>query len=129
MPRTVVRYTSQLEAADAFARMTDWKRHRVPLTTITVTPRGFTARTAIGPVGFDDPMEVTRWEPPHRVDLQKRGRVVRGSATITVEPDGSGSVVTWDEDVSVIGVPRFVDPIVSRLLRLMVSTVLRRLLA
>jgi len=114
---------------DAFARVTDWERHRVPLTRITRTPEGFTARTAIGPLGFDDPMHVTTWDPPHRVDLQKQGRVVRGSATITVEPDGTGSAVTWDEDVSVIGVPRLLDPIVRRLLGLMVSTVLRRLLA
>ncbi|WP_286928943.1 MULTISPECIES: SRPBCC family protein [Aeromicrobium] len=129
MPRTVVRYTSHLDAVDAFARVTDWERHRVPLTTITITPEGFTARTAVGPVGFDDPMHVTRWEPPHRADLQKQGRVVRGSASITVEPSGSGSVVTWDEDVTVIGVPRLLDPVVRQLLRLMVSTVLRRLMS
>ncbi|MET1132607.1 MAG: SRPBCC family protein [Aeromicrobium sp.] len=129
MARTLVRYTSHRDVADAFARVTDWERHRVPFTTITTTPEGFTARTAIGPCGFDDPMHVTTWDPPHRVDLQKHGRVIRGSATLTVEADGSGSAVTWDEDVSVIGVPRFLDPVVRRLLRLMVSTVLRRLLA
>lgn len=129
MARTRVRYTSHHSAPDAFARVTDWERHRVPFTEVTVTPIGFTARTAVGPLGFDDPMEVTRWDPPHRVELHKLGRIVRGSATITVEPHDAGSVVTWDEDVSVIGVPRLFDPVVGRLLGLMVSRVLRGLLA
>nr|WP_283251624.1 SRPBCC family protein [Aeromicrobium duanguangcaii] len=125
---TRVRRRSQLAAPAAFARVTDWERHRVPLTTITATSDGFTARTGVGPVGFDDPMEITHWDPPRRVHLVKRGRVIRGSATITVDPEGSGSVVTWDEEVSVIGVPGFLDPVVRRLLGLMVSSVLRRLL-
>lgn len=128
MARSLVRRPSVLSVSDAFTRVTDWERHRVPFTRITTTPAGFTARTAIGPLGFDDPMDVTRWEPPHRVDLEKRGRIIRGSATITVAPQGSGSTVTWDEDVSVMGVPRFLDPVTRRLLTLMVSTVLRRLL-
>lgn len=129
MARSVVRYTSHHDVDAAFARVTDWERHRVPLTTITTRPDGFTARTAIGPVGFDDPMDVTAWDPPHRVALVKRGRIIKGYATITVEPHGTGSAVTWDEHVSVIGVPRLLDPVTRRLLRLMISTVLRRLLA
>lgn len=124
-----VTHTTVLPVAEAFGRVTDWSRHRVPLTRIIVTPVGFTARTGIGPVGFDDPMEVTLWDPPRRVVLHKLGRVVRGDATITVGPSGSGSVVTWDEDVSVIGVPRLFDPILRRALAAMISLVLRRLLS
>lgn len=123
-----VTHTTVLPVTEAFERVTDWSRHRVPLTRITVTPVGFTARTGIGSVGFDDPMEVTLWDPPRRVVLHKLGRVVRGDATITVRPSGSGSVVTWDEDVSVIGVPRLFDPILRRALAAMISLVLRRLL-
>lgn len=128
MATSRVRYVTALSATDAFERVTDWRRHRVPLTRITVTPNGFTARTAIGPVGFDDPMEVTLWDPPRRVVLHKLGRVVRGDATITVEPQGPGSVVTWSEDVTVVGVPRWADPVLRRALRAMIRLVLRRVL-
>lgn len=117
-----------LGEAEAFGRVTDWSRHRVPLTRITVTPLGFTARTGIGPLGFDDPMEVTLWDPPRRVVLHKLGRIVRGEATITVGPSAAGSLITWDEDVSVIGVPKLFDPILRRALGAMISLVLRRLL-
>jgi len=108
--------------------VTDWRRHRVPLTRITVTDVGFTARTAVGPLGFDDPMEVTLWDPPRRVVLRKLGRVITGEATIEVVAEGTGSVVTWDEDVRVIGVPRLADPVLRVALRGMISLVLRRLL-
>src|SRR5690606_6635576 len=102
MARSRVTYETVLSQSDAFERVTDWRRHRVPLTRITVTPNGFTARTGLGPLGFDDPMEVTLWDPPRRAVLHKLGRIVRGEATITVAPTAAGSVVTWDEDVSVI---------------------------
>lgn len=128
MASSRVRYVTALSPADAFARVTDWRRHRVPLTRITVTPRGFTARTGVGPLGFDDPMEVTLWDPPRRVVLHKLGRVVRGDATITVEPQGPGSAVTWSEEVTVIGVPRWADPVVRPALTAMIRLVLRRLL-
>lgn len=81
--------------------MTDWERHaaQVPLTVITV-PTGlptrvgtvFVARTGVGPLAFDDPMEVVRWSPPAgsragMCRLEKRGRVVRGRASIDVYPN------------------------------------------
>jgi carbon monoxide dehydrogenase subunit G len=49
------------------------------------------ARTAAGPVGFDDPMEITAWDRPHRVQVHHLGRVVRGDGAFEVEalPDGS----------------------------------------
>ena len=128
MASSRVRYVTALSPADAFERVTDWSRHRVPLTRITVTPHGFTARTTVGPFGFDDPMEVTLWDPPRRVVLHKLGRVVRGDATITVEAQGPGSAVTWAEDVTVIGVPRWADPVLRRALTGMIRLVLRRLL-
>jgi len=123
-----VRYVTPLSRDAAFDAVTDWRRHRVPLTRITVTDVGFTARTAVGPLGFDDPMEVTLWDPPRRVVLRKLGRVITGEATIEVVAEGTGSVVTWDEDVRVIGVPRLADPVLRVALRGMISLVLRRLL-
>lgn len=129
MATTHVRYQTTLPAAEAFRVVTDWPRHRVPFTRISVTENGFTARTGLGALGFDDPMEITSWDPPHRVELRKLGRIIRGEATIEVEATSSGSVVTWTEDARVIGVPRWCDRIVARLLSSMISLVLRRLFA
>ena len=49
-----------LSQQEAFSRLTDWQRHGdvVPLTSVRLTDTGFVARTGLGPVGFDDPMEV-----------------------------------------------------------------------
>ena len=64
---------SDLSPEQAWARLTDWPEHGrwVPLTDISVEPEGpsdvgtvFTARTHVGRVGFDDPMEIVSWSPP-----------------------------------------------------------------
>jgi hypothetical protein len=88
-----------LTAAEAFARVTDWSRHGafVPLTSIRLTDTGFVAHTGVGPLGFDDPMDVVEWDPPRFCRLEKRGRVVRGWAEITVDPLDLGSRITWRE--------------------------------
>lgn len=99
-----------LSAEEAFARLTDWARHgdHVPLTSITPGDGGFVARTGIGPLGFDDPMEVVAWDPPRHCRLEKRGRVVRGWAEIAVESLGPQSCrVRWHEVAHVTGVPGF----------------------
>jgi hypothetical protein len=44
-------------------------------------------------------MEVTRWEPPRRVDVRHLGRVVRGTGTFTVDPAPGGAWFTWTEDL------------------------------
>ena len=106
-----------LSAPEAWERVTDWERHSglVPFTTVTrlagpVTGvgSGFNGRTSIGPVGFDDPMEVTYWQPPEGdrpgvCRIVKRGRVVVGWAVLTVTPhaSGRGSTVSWREEADV----------------------------
>ncbi|MFI6858284.1 SRPBCC family protein [Streptomyces sp. NPDC050421] len=116
-----------LPAAESWRRVTDWERHaaHVPLTTIAV-PTGlptrigtvFVARTGIGPLAFDDPMEVVRWSPPAgsragMCQLEKRGRVVRGRASIDVYPTRTGSHVVWVEELSVRLLPRWGDPLIT----------------
>ncbi len=100
----VVSHT-RLSAQAAWAQLTDWPRHGnfIPLTEVRVTAKAaggvgtvFVARTSIGPLGFDDPMEVTYWRPPSAQQegvcrIVKLGRVVTGWAVLTVTPDGSGS--------------------------------------
>jgi hypothetical protein len=106
----VVRATP-LAADEAWRRVTDWERHGefVPLTRMRVdhdpsTGRvTFVARTAVGPVGFDDVMAVTYSRPPSDTEpgivrIVKQGKVVLGWAVLTVTPRGSGSEVRWHEE-------------------------------
>ena len=108
----------------AWSRLTDWPRHAevVPLTRVTVvtpppTREGtvFVARTGVGSLAFDDPMEVAVWQPPRdggpgMFRLVKRGTFVTGWAEIEVRPvDGTGSRVVWREELMVRWLPRFLD--------------------
>jgi hypothetical protein len=145
-----VERTVHSSAAAVWGRLTDWPAHggRVPLTRIvgvsspaTGVGARFTARTGVGAVGFDDPMEVVGWSPPGagrpvgRCRLVKRGRVVRGWAEIEVygpeadTGDGAGPVrVVWREEIGVRGVPRVLDPLVARAARPVFTRVLDGLL-
>ncbi|WAX77223.1 SRPBCC family protein [Streptomyces sp. KMM 9044] len=117
--------TAPLPLDEAWRRLTEWPRHgaAVPLTRVTVTtppPTGegtvFVARSGLGPVAFDDRMEVTVWRPPAGGSpglcrLEKRGRVVRGWAEIEVRPGPGGRTrVLWREDLRVRFLPGFCDP-------------------
>ena len=97
-----------LSQAEAFSRLTDWMRHGevVPLTGVRLTDTGFVARTGLGRVGFDDPMDVVAWNPPRFCRLEKRGRVIKGWAEISVWPTASGSTIVWREVAHAWGVPR-----------------------
>jgi len=122
----MVLFTARVEvdapADRVWATITDWPAHGrwVPLTTVTVlTPSGegvgarFVGRSGLGPLAFDDPMEVTRWQPPSgdladgsgrpgECHVVKQGRVVLGEAWFEVTPlPGGRSAVAWTEDVQV----------------------------
>lgn len=134
---------SDLPAAEAWRRLTRWERHAdlVPLTRIEVEtppPTGvgtrFTARTGAGPLRFDDPMEVVRWQPPDGgaaglCRLEKRGRVVTGWAEIAVRPRGSGCEVEWREEIRVRLVPSAADPVTALSGRLVFGRALHGLLS
>lgn len=127
-------------------RLVDWPSHGrwVPLTRVRVlTPRPdgvgarFVGRTAVGPLGFDDPMEVTAWRPPAgdvpgRCDVVKQGRVLLGSAYFEVAPrPGGGATVRWGEDVEVAParLTRPFAPLTRLVTRRLFTVVLRRLAA
>lgn len=62
------------------------------------------AFTGVGPVGFLDTMVVSEWVDGVEVTVTHTGRVVRGSGTFRVEPDGpTRSVVIWIENLSIPG--------------------------
>jgi len=126
-----------LPPEQAWDRLVDWVRHgeHVPLTTVTVPgdPAGvgavFIARTGLGRVGFDDPMEVVEWDPPRFCRIEKRGRVVRGWAELTVTASGTGSRVTWREEAVPARLPKFAQRAAAAAGRRLFARVLRGLLA
>jgi hypothetical protein len=117
-----------LPVPESWARITDWPRHSasVPLTRVWLAGGGESrvgalvlARTGLGPLGFEDPMEIVLWQPPEgggpgRCRLRKRGRVVRGWAELEALPTGTGSTVLWREEVRPIGLPAAADALVAR---------------
>ncbi|MER5888152.1 SRPBCC family protein [Streptomyces sp. NPDC001941] len=135
--------TVPLTPEEAWRRVTDWPAHGalVPLTRTTVLPgpgggvgTRFSARTGLGPLAFEDPMEVTVWEPPAagrpgRCRLVKYGRLVRGWALIEVYGSGGGARVEWLEDLRVRGLPRAFDPVLERAGRRVFGRALDALLA
>lgn len=128
----------------AWRRLTDWPRHAhvVPLTRVTVRtspPTGegtvFVPRSGIGPLAFDDPMEVVVWRPPEgggsgECRLVKHGSFVTGWAEIEVHPYGDGvSRVVWREDLRVRWLPGFLDRPLRLLARRMFGRAMDGLLA
>lgn len=127
--------------------VTDWTAHGrwIPLTVVTVVtvdpggPAGglgtrFVGRTALGPIGFDDPMTVTQWQPAvaggsGRCRITHQGPWVLGWAEIEVRPEPSGCTLTWVEDVRPRWTPRFADPLVSRVGKVMFDGTLRKVAA
>jgi hypothetical protein len=100
-------------AAAVWQALVDWPAHGrwVPLTRVSVqTGSGhglgarFVGRTGIGPLAFDDPMEVVGWQPPvagsaGHCAVVKHGRLLLGRASFSVTPTAAGSRVLWQEDV------------------------------
>lgn len=82
-----------------FALVTDWPRHRewMVLTSARQVGDRVEAFTGVGPLGFLDVMTISRWEPPHVVEMRHVGRLVRGDGVIRVQPYEGGSRVIWAE--------------------------------
>jgi polyketide cyclase/dehydrase/lipid transport protein len=136
VPAVTVTRHSDSPPDEAWARLVDWQRHgaHVPLTTVTVRPGEpgvgavFVARTAFGRLGFDDPMEVVEWDPPRFCRIEKRGRVMRGWAELTVSAAGTGSLLSWREEAVPTRLPGFARPLADAATRRLLTRVLRRLL-
>jgi Polyketide cyclase / dehydrase and lipid transport len=61
----------------------------------------FTGRSGIGPLVLVDRMRVTEWDPPYGFAVEKLGPVLTGGARATLWPDGSGTRVVWQEEITV----------------------------
>ncbi len=103
-----VRRRSPLPPERAWQALTDFAGHgrHIPLTRVTTDPGQpqvgwrFVGVTRAGPVGFSDPMHLTAWEPPHRFRMVKTGWLLAGWAEVVVDADGTGSLVTWIEEIA-----------------------------
>ncbi|KRB45889.1 SRPBCC family protein [Terrabacter sp. Root181] len=145
MARFSVTVPSDLPAPEAWRRLLDLDAHTavIPLTTVTgdalaardlVDGSRFVARTALGPVGFDDVMVVESIEAPAattagRARIRKEGKVVRGDIDLLVTPTASGSTVEWSQRIGVRGVPALLDPVVAKVAGAAYGSTIRRLLA
>jgi hypothetical protein len=125
--------------------VTDWPAQSrwIPFTTVTVEGPGptgaglgtrFTGRTQLGPIGFDDPMEVTEWQPPAggvagRCRVRKLGPWLTGWAEIEVRPGSGGTRVQWIEEVRARWTPRIADPLIAAVGSVFFGRVLRKMAA
>jgi hypothetical protein len=90
-----------------FAAVADWEGQSEWVALTTVTADGgphrvgerLVADTRLLGLGFRDPMEVTRFDPPSRIDVRHLGRVLRGTGSFVVEPAPGGAWFVWAEDV------------------------------
>lgn len=95
----------------------------------------FVARTAIGPVGFNDVMRVERItlrRDDHSAAsavISKHGRVIRGTIRLTITPTPTGSHVRWDQEVQLPWLPRFAQAPAVRIIRVGYRRVLSQLLS
>ncbi|MEU6177046.1 SRPBCC family protein [Streptomyces coeruleorubidus] len=143
MANILLERTVPLPLDEAWRRITLWPRHGevVPLTRVSVDPPGPTrvgtvvlARSGVGALAFDDPMEVTVWQPPEdgapgMCRLEKRGRVVLGWAELEVRPGPGGRTrVVWREEIQVRLLPSLFDDVLRPSARYVFGRALNRLL-
>lgn len=141
-----IRIQVPLSAVEAWARVLDLRAHGeiIPFTSVPgdapgaaelVSGTRFVARTAWGPIGFDDPMIVDDITPPTstspgRARIRKEGNIVRGWVDVMVTPDGpAASTLEWAQEISVRGVPRALGGATRTVGRAAYGHTLRRLLA
>jgi carbon monoxide dehydrogenase subunit G len=131
MGRIRTERTIDAPAEAVWARITDWPAQSrwIPLTTVVIEPGGsggsglgvrFTGRTRLGPIRFDDPMEVIEWQPVSgeesgRCRVRKLGPWLTGWAEIEVWPVAGGARVAWSEDIRLRWLPRFADRLLAPL--------------
>lgn len=146
MSSVTVRRRVRAEPQEVWDRVTDVRAHgaHVPLTTMGQDePRlslgaRFVARTAVGPLGADDSMLVSGWEPPPadpaEMRMVKTGRWLSGWAAIRVRRVEGGAEVAWTEEIvpapSVLRLPaRVLDPLNRRATAALLARVLDGVLA
>lgn len=142
---TIERHTSLTPQA-AWAAVTDFAGHGrlMPLTRVLREPAApdnpgpgwrFIARTSLGPVTLDDPMRLTRWDPPGPAGIglfraDKVGPVLAGWTVTLVHPAPGGSIVCWTQQLRPhFWLPRPAELLVDRIALWLYGNALDHLLA
>ena len=95
--------------AEAWAVLMDWERQADwmldadRVTVVSEQREGVGVRLAVrtrilGIPAFTEPMEVTGWDAPRRLEI-RHGSLVAGTGTWTLEPVDGGTRFTWREDI------------------------------
>jgi carbon monoxide dehydrogenase subunit G len=84
-------------------RQADWMLDADSVTVLSHEREGVGVRLAVrtrlfGVAAFTEPMEVTGWDPPRRLEI-KHGSLVEGVGTWLLEPVAGGTRFTWREDI------------------------------
>jgi carbon monoxide dehydrogenase subunit G len=84
-------------------RQSDWMLDADSVTVVSEQREGVGVRLAVqtrilGVAAFTEPMEVTGWDPPRRLEI-KHGSLVEGVGTWLLEPVAGGTRFTWREDI------------------------------
>ncbi len=116
MARFTVQRPINASAQRTWDLVPDWQAHGrwIPATTMTVTVatggvgEQFVGRSGVGRLAFDDPMIVTRWEPPTdtragTAGIAHTGSLVLGTAEVQVVPQPGGRCrLRWTEDIALL---------------------------
>jgi Polyketide cyclase / dehydrase and lipid transport len=105
----VLRVDVDASPEEVFAGATDWTGQGEWMLGTKVWPTKYrgvgtgasiAAWTGVGPLGFVDTMDITRWEPPRACHVKHTGTVVKGTGAFEVEPRGDGlSTFVWSEQL------------------------------
>ncbi len=121
MARYLTRIESALPQADAFAYMADFTNARVWDPSVSEA-----RRVGEGPIGIGSAFdlvarfggrdvrlryEIAAYDSPRRVVLEAHRPGFVSRDTITVEPAGEGSLVSYDATLAFAGLARLFDPI------------------
>jgi carbon monoxide dehydrogenase subunit G len=120
--RTVVLPTTPAEAWSVlmdWERQADWMLDADSVTVVSGVREGIGVRLAVrtrlfGVPAFVEPMVVTAWDPPRRLEI-RHGSMVSGVGTWSLEPVDGWTAFTWREDIE-LAVP-FVGDLAARCYR------------
>jgi polyketide cyclase/dehydrase/lipid transport protein len=125
MARYLARIESALPQAEAFAYMADFANARLWDPSVSEARRVGEAPIGIGVAfdvvarfgGRDVPLryEIVEYDRPRRVVLEARRPSFVSRDVITVEPAGSGSIVSYDATLAFGGIGRLLDPVMQRI--------------
>jgi carbon monoxide dehydrogenase subunit G len=84
-------------------RQADWMLDADSVTVVSEHREGVGVKLAVrtrlfGVPAFTEPMEVTGWDPPRRLDI-RHGSLVAGSGSWLLDPVEGGTRFTWREEI------------------------------